>query len=141
MVLSWMQLQKCVCISVVPPAPMPCKTFSFVCFYQPALSRVCVFIPVVLNSNMFFCAGGSGLLKCQLVVMKVVWLVVGTVTSQTRRFWLVVRQAMKFILQITQVLENVLWKFFQVYLFVGKGKCSVILVHFLFKFFYSIVYP
>jgi len=44
MVLSSMQLQKCVCYSVILPAPMPCKTFSFVCFYQPALSRVCMFI-------------------------------------------------------------------------------------------------
>ena len=44
MVLSSMQLQKCVCNSVISPAPMPCKTFCFVCLYQLALSRVCVFI-------------------------------------------------------------------------------------------------
>jgi len=31
-VLSSTQLQK-VCNSVTPPAPMPCETFCFVCFY------------------------------------------------------------------------------------------------------------
>jgi len=35
---------KCVCNPVIPSDPMPCKTFCFVCFYQPALSRVCVFM-------------------------------------------------------------------------------------------------
>jgi len=35
---------KSVCNSVIPPAPMPCKTFCFVCFYRPASCRVCVFI-------------------------------------------------------------------------------------------------
>jgi len=33
---------KSVCNSVIPPAPMSCKTFCFVCFYQPALCRVCL---------------------------------------------------------------------------------------------------
>ena len=44
MVLSSIQLQKCVYNSVIPPAPVPCKTFCFVCFYQPALSRMCVYV-------------------------------------------------------------------------------------------------
>jgi len=35
---------KRVCNPVIPPAPMPCTTFCFVCFYRPAFCRVCVFI-------------------------------------------------------------------------------------------------
>jgi len=35
---------KSVCNSVILPASMPCKVFCFVCFYQLALCRVCVFI-------------------------------------------------------------------------------------------------
>ena len=35
---------KSVCNSVIPSAPMPCKTFCFVRFYRPALCRACVFI-------------------------------------------------------------------------------------------------
>ena len=27
---------------MIPPASMPCTTFCFVCFYQPAFCRVCV---------------------------------------------------------------------------------------------------
>jgi len=35
---------KSVCNSVIPPAPVPCTMFCFVCFYRPAFSTVCVFI-------------------------------------------------------------------------------------------------
>jgi len=35
---------KSVCNPVIPPASMSCTTFCFVCFYQLAFCRVCVFI-------------------------------------------------------------------------------------------------
>jgi len=37
-------VSKSVCNPVIPPASMLCTTFCFVCFYQPAFCRVCVFI-------------------------------------------------------------------------------------------------
>jgi len=46
-VTLWLCLQrscKSVCNPVIPPAPMPCKTSCFVCFYRPAFCRVCVFM-------------------------------------------------------------------------------------------------
>jgi len=36
MVLSFNAVENSVCNPVIPPASMPCTTFSFVCFYQPA---------------------------------------------------------------------------------------------------------
>jgi len=34
---------KSVCSSMILPAPMPCETFCFVCFYRPTFCRVCVY--------------------------------------------------------------------------------------------------
>jgi len=41
MVSVFNAIAKSVCIPVIPPTSMPCTTFCFVCFYQPAFCRVC----------------------------------------------------------------------------------------------------